>query len=122
MTTSHAAISALTFAAALSTIPQPTVVRSAIRGAAIAESSVDNPVPSAIRNPQSAIRRSDVWRPLFDGTSLNAWRGYKSDSVPAGWKIENGTLSKNDHVGDLITREQFGDFELELEWRIGRAG
>jgi Domain of Unknown Function (DUF1080) len=63
-----------------------------------------------------------AWRALFDGTSLKAWKGYKSDTVPEGWKIENGTLAKNGHVGDLITRDQFGDFELELDWKIGRAG
>ena len=28
-----------------------------------------------------------AWRPLFDGTSLDAWRGFKTDSVPSGWRI-----------------------------------
>jgi hypothetical protein len=84
-------------------------------------------IPEA-RAPESAIspRQSSVpkaaWRSLFDGKSLSAWRGYKSDAVPAGWKIEKGTLAKHERVGDLITRDEFGDFELELEWKIGRAG
>ena len=71
-------------------------------------------LPSACSSPQ--------WRTLFDGKSLDAWRGYKSPSVPAGWSIADGTLAKDGHAGDLITKDQFGDFELELEWRIGRAG
>ncbi len=62
------------------------------------------------------------WRVLFDGTSLDAWRGFKSESVPAGWRIDGGTLTKDARTGDIITKEQFGDFELELEWRIGEAG
>jgi hypothetical protein len=62
------------------------------------------------------------WRTLFDGTSLDAWRGFKSDIVPAGWRIADGAFSKDAEVGDLVTRDQFGDFELELEWRIGEAG
>ena len=62
------------------------------------------------------------WRTLFDGKSLDAWKGYKSDSVPSGWRVADGTLTKDGHAGDLITKDQFGDFELELEWRIGRAG
>jgi hypothetical protein len=70
---------------------------------------------SAIRNPQSAIS-------LFDGTSLSAWRGYKKDVVPAGWRIDNGTLTKDGSVGDLVSKEEFGDFDLELEWKIGEAG
>ena len=68
--------------------------------------------------PQTAA----PWRALFDGTSLKDWKGYKSDTVPAGWKIENDTLAKDGRVGDLMTRDEFGDFELELEWRIGQAG
>ena len=62
------------------------------------------------------------WRVLFDGTSLKDWKGYKTDTIPAGWKIENGTLAKDGHVGDLVTKDEFGDFELELDWKIGREG
>jgi hypothetical protein len=70
---------------------------------------------SAIRNPQSAIS-------LFDGTSLSAWRGYKTEGLPAGWRIDKGTLTKDGSVGDLVSKEEFGDFDLELEWKIGEAG
>jgi len=63
-----------------------------------------------------------AWRPLFDGTSLKDWKGYKSATVPEGWRIVDGTLAKDGHVGDLITRDQFGNFVLELDWKIGRAG
>jgi hypothetical protein len=62
------------------------------------------------------------WRPLFDGTSLDAWRGYKGDTVPAGWKIVDGTLAKDAPVGDIVSKDEFGDFELELEWKVGEAG
>jgi hypothetical protein len=62
------------------------------------------------------------WRPLFDGTSLDAWRGYKSPVVPEGWKIVDGTLAKTTPVKDIVTKDEFGDFELELEWKIGEAG
>lgn len=62
------------------------------------------------------------WRPLFDGSSTSAWRGYKSDAMPSGWRVADGLLSKDVAVPDIISREQFGDFELELDWRIGAAG
>jgi 3-keto-disaccharide hydrolase len=62
------------------------------------------------------------WRPLFDGTSLDAWRGFKNDSVPTGWRIVDRTLAKEAPVGDIVSKEEFGDFELELEWKIGEAG
>lgn len=62
------------------------------------------------------------WRVLFDGTSLDAWRGYKSDTIPAGWRMADATLAKDVPVADIMTKDQFGDFELVLEWRIGVAG
>src|SRR5215510_11442990 len=69
-----------------------------------------------------AQQSATIWRVLFDGTSLDAWRGYKSDKVPSGWRIANGSLVKDASVGDIITKDEFGDFELELEWKIGEAG
>jgi len=62
------------------------------------------------------------WRVLFDGKSLDAWRGYRSDTIPSGWQVVNGALSKETQTGDIMSKEQFGDFELELEWKIGEAG
>lgn len=59
---------------------------------------------------------------LFDGTSLNAWRGYKTEAVPVGWRVVDNTLTKDASVGDLISKEEFDDFDLELEWKIGEAG
>jgi len=62
------------------------------------------------------------WRVLFDGKSLDAWRGYKGEAVPTGWHIADGTLTKETPVADIVSKDQFGDFELELEWKIGEAG
>jgi hypothetical protein len=72
---------------------------------------------SAAPNPASA-----TWRTLFDGKSLENWRGYKSETVPGGWRVENGTLAKDAPVADIMSKDEFGDFELELEWKIGEAG
>src|SRR2546422_403275 len=71
------------------------------------QSSIRN--KSALRNPQSAISK---WRVLFDGKSLDAWRGYKNDPVPKGWVIENGTLAKHERVADIVSKDEFGEFEL----------
>jgi hypothetical protein len=65
---------------------------------------------------------SSTVRVLFDGTSLDAWRGYRSDRIPGGWQIVDRTLSKDGSVGDLVSKDEFGDFDLELEWKIGEAG
>jgi len=85
---------------------------------AIANRSIGN--QSAIPNPKSTI--ASPWHRLFDGSSLAAWKGYRTDAVPSGWKIVSKELVKDEPVEDLVTRDQFGDFELELEWKIGKAG
>ena len=62
------------------------------------------------------------WRPLLEDHSANAWRGWKAEGLPAGWHIAGGVLSKDGAVDDLVTKQTFGNFELELEWKIGKAG
>jgi hypothetical protein len=62
------------------------------------------------------------WRLLFDGVSLDGWRGYDSEEVPEGWRAEDGTLHRFGGRGDIVTVEAFTDFELSLEWKVGPAG
>lgn len=56
---------------------------------------------------------------LFDGSNLDHWRGYHQAAIGEGWKVEEGIL-KFDGTGggDIITKESFGDFELEFEWLV----
>lgn len=68
-----------------------------------------------------APKASHEWRPLLDAKG-SAWRGWKTDAFPAGWTISGDEISKNGEVEDLVSRESFGDFELEFEWRIGEGG
>jgi hypothetical protein len=80
--------------------------------------------PAATAPAAGAVRQqAGGWRPLFDGSGLGAWRGYQREAVPAAWRAEGGVLTfvpvaDREQRGDLITREQFGDFELEYEWRV----
>ena len=72
--------------------------------------------------PLAPDQRAPGWQPLFDGGTLSSWRGYKSDTVPAGWHVVDGTLTKGIGTGDLVSREQFGNFELSFEWKLGPEG
>lgn len=69
--------------------------------------------------------RDTGWIALFDGTDLSAWRGYQRDDVPAGWQVRDGLLVFDPAAGDggdLVTRETFSDFILELDWRVEPGG
>ena len=84
----------------------------------------DDPVIDAgeCRNELSAAEQAAGWTLLFDGASLAQWRSYGEEEPNSGWGVENGCLTRLGMGGDLISREQFGDFELKLEWRISEAG
>jgi Domain of Unknown Function (DUF1080) len=62
------------------------------------------------------------WRTLFDGQITDAFRGWVSEGMPSGWHVVDGALTKQGSVDELVSRDQFGNFELELEWKIGKAG
>lgn len=62
------------------------------------------------------------WRPLFDGRTLTGWRVYRAEAQPAGWHARDGALVKDRPTDDIVTTEQFADFELEFEWKISSRG
>lgn len=77
---------------------------------------------SAGINTLTAAERSAGWRLLFDGRTLDGWRAYGADTMPSGWQVVNGILTRVSRAADIITKEQFGDFELVLDWKVGRGG
>lgn len=70
----------------------------------------------------TAEQRAAGWRLLFDGQTTAGWRGYKAQAMPAGWRVMDGMLTKEASTGDIVSRDQFGNFELALEWRLGPGG
>lgn len=73
-------------------------------------------------NTLTAEEKQAGWRLLFDGQTTTGWRGYKSTTMPASWRVENGALlarrTQGESFGDIITVDQFGDFELVWEWKM----
>jgi hypothetical protein len=58
------------------------------------------------------------WRALFDGATTGGWRGYKRRDMPGGWKVVDGALTRVGDGGDIITVDQFTNFELALDWKV----
>lgn len=81
---------------------------------------------AGLHNDESNFTNNSAWIELFDGTTLDAWRGFKQDSVSLGWIIQDGNLvalgQGGDLGGDIITKETFEDFELSFEWAISEGG
>ena len=68
---------------------------------------------------------------IFDGTSLNGWRGYGKDHVPSRWTIDDGCLkftgtgageSQSGDGGDIIFTKKFKNFEMKFDWKISKGG
>ncbi len=59
-----------------------------------------------------------VWTPLIDD-KMSQWRGWKTDAMPAGWTVTGDVITKDGLVGDLESRAQFANFELEFDWKVG---
>ena len=69
-----------------------------------------------------ATAQGGEWRSLFDGKTTAGWRGYRQQTMPDGWKVVDGALTRVAKAGDIITVDQFEDFELSLEWNIVPGG
>src|SRR6266571_2253344 len=72
-------------------------------------------------NGAEAKVKPGKWEILFDGRSANKWRGFKMNSFPdQSWKVEDGALRTvaGAHGPDIVTKELYDNFELELEWKV----
>lgn len=74
---------------------------------------------------------SEEWITLFDGKSFEGWKVYGSDSITSEWSIKDGAIVCHDGAGEenmgfaptsLRTLKRFGNFEFELEYKIGKGG
>ena len=60
---------------------------------------------------------------LFDGTSLDKWRGYKTEKIGRGWSIQDGLLLfDGSEKANICTKEEFEDFEMTFQWKSSYGG
>jgi hypothetical protein len=91
-----------------------------------AQQTKDNSQGQGLHNRLTPEEKTEGWALLFDGRSTEGWRGFKTDTLPEGWIVEEGNLKAmgkgSDQGGDIITEKQYEDFELYLEWAIAQGG
>lgn len=92
-------------------------------GAKVAASGTKEAVTGGVAdNTLTATEQADGWKLLFDGSSLNGWRGYRQTTAPDGWKIVNGAITRVGQGGDLVTAEAYANFELKIDFKIAPNG
>jgi len=72
----------------------------------------------------TAVRSSSTeWTSLFASDDFSNWTNLNGDAVTKGWSIENGIVHRSGtRPGDIITRQQYKDFEMIFHWKISEAG
>lgn len=85
-------------------------------------------------NTLSKAEQKQGWKLLFDGKSFTGWHGFRKSAISPDWKIEDGAITlkvdyntdktrKNAALkSDLVTDGEYGNFELQMEWKISPCG
>jgi hypothetical protein len=77
-------------------------------------------------NQLSSAEKEAGWKLLFDGKTTAVWRNFGKNTLNEGCEVKNGNLfisgKGGEMGGDILTTEQFEDFELYLEWAISPGG
>ena len=96
----------------------PVLAAAAVPFLAIAQDAKKEAAPAP-----AADASADGWKSLLNGKDLTGWSNFKSDKIRPGWQVIDGELVCADphDAGDLCTKEQFGWFELQLEFKMGEG-
>jgi hypothetical protein len=97
----------------------PVAVWLACAGIAMANPPPERPISPTLF-ALSPAEEAAGWIVLFDGQSTDHWRGYKQSTFPPkGWAIEDECLKviSGGGGGDIVTVDEYGDFELSLEFK-----
>ncbi|MEM6735728.1 MAG: DUF1080 domain-containing protein [Bacteroidota bacterium] len=81
-------------------------------------------------NVLSTAEKEDGWMLLFDGTTSEGWRGYKKETFPVAWEIDNDALhiqgsgrgeAGSQDGGDIVYNKEFANFHFKVEWMVDSA-
>ena len=89
----------------------------------------DDVKPTVTSNPLlTDEEQKEGWKLLFDGTAIAGWHNYGGGAVGAQWQVENGAMKfagpeKKDTIAqDIVTDDEYENFDLKLEWKIDTGG
>jgi len=75
----------------------------------------------------SSVISMGTEKSLFDGKSLSGWHAFNKPGEIKNWTIMDGSLvclgaAKGDTGGDIVSDEQYENFELSWDWKIDKGG
>ncbi len=84
-------------------------------------------------NTLTEKEKKDGWQLLFDGQSISGWHNYGKTTMGKSWIIDDNSIHLDAKVnpkggwqapdgGDIVSAEEYGDFELSLDWKIAPCG
>ena len=91
---------------------------------------------NTMNTPENSLtqkEKNNGWQLLFDGKSTNGWHTYGMQSADKAWSVRDGALyldaegkknlaSNEYEYRDLVTNEEYENFDLKLDWKIGPKG
>ncbi len=86
---------------------------------------------SAEENKTNLVAKKENWEFIFDGVSTKGWHRYGGGAIDSVWQVQDGVLfldtaykRQNKAKGDwdIVTDNEYDNFELQLEWKISRKG
>lgn len=74
-------------------------------------------------NTLTEEEKAEGWVLLFNGKDLSNFRNYKKDGISDKWVVKDGAFTLTGKGGgDIITKEQYGSFEIKLDYKISKGG
>jgi 3-keto-disaccharide hydrolase len=98
-------------------VPLPVLICHALLAAA----PVRAQTPASI-NTLTPDERQAGWQLLFDGRTVDGWRGYMREDMPSGWQVVDGLFTRVAQAGDIITTRKFRDFDLKFDFLVAEGG
>ncbi|WP_316832066.1 DUF1080 domain-containing protein [Pedobacter aquatilis] len=84
----------------------------------------------AVAQTPNTLTKKEIkkgWKLLFDGQTTKGWHTYLRDTVGSKWTVQNGAIvfdpsKPRNGGGDIVTNEEYENYELNLEWKISKGG
>ncbi len=73
-------------------------------------------------NTLTAQEKADGWVLLFDGSTTAGWHGYNQTTMPEGWAVKDGALTRVGKATDIASDKEYASFDFKFDWKIAQGG